>query len=63
MSKILDLVCASEFEEFFYKEDDIPVSEGEPVGVDLDLEDEVQFVLFDHIYWSLNHGNEEEEEV
>lgn len=63
MSKILDLVCASEFEEFFYKEDDIPVSEGEPVGVDLDLEDEVQFVLFDHIYWSPNHGNEEEEEV
>ena len=63
MSKILDLVCASEFEEFFYKEDDIPVSEGEPVGVDLDLEDEVQFVLFDHIYWSPSHGNEEEEEV
>ena len=63
MSKILDLVCASEFEEFFYKEDDIPVSEGEPVGVVLDLEDEVQFVLFDHIYWSPNHGNEEEEEV
>ena len=63
MSKILDLVCASEFEEFFYKEDDIPVSEGEPVGVDLDFEDEVQFVLFDHIYWSFNDGNEEEEEV
>jgi len=60
MSKILDLVCASEFEEFFYKEDDIPVSEGEPVGVDLDLEDEVQFLLFDHIYWSFNYGNEEE---
>tara|TARA_B100000085_G_C18520119_1_gene503339 strand:- start:785 stop:973 length:189 start_codon:yes stop_codon:yes gene_type:complete len=61
MNKIVDLVCASDFEEFFYKEDDMPVSEGQPVGVDLDCEDEVQFVLFDDIYWSFNHGNEEEE--
>ena len=28
MNKIVDLVCASDFEEFFYKEDDMPVSEG-----------------------------------
>ena len=60
MNKIVDLVCASDFEEFFYKEDDMPVSEGQPVGVDLDCEDEVQFVLFDDIYWSFNYGNEEE---
>lgn len=61
MNKIVDLVCASDFEEFFYKEDDMPVSEGQPVGVDLDCDDEVQFVLFDDIYWSFNYGNEEEE--
>ena len=60
MNKIVDLICASDFEEFFYKEDDMPVSEGQPVGVDLDLEDEVQFLLFDDIYWSFNNGNEEE---
>ncbi len=61
MNKIVDLICASDFEEFFYKEDDMPVSEGQPVGVDLDLGDEVQFLLFDDIYWSFNNGNEEEE--
>jgi hypothetical protein len=63
MSKILDLICASEFEEFFYKENDIPVSEGQPIGVDLDCEDEVKFILFDDIYWSPDHGNKEEKEV
>ena len=61
MNKIVDLICASDFEEFFYKEDEMPVSEGQPVGVDLDLGDEVQFLLFDDIYWSFNNGNEEEE--
>ena len=60
MNKILDLVCASEVEEFFYHEDDVAVSEGEPVGVDLERGDEVELILFDHIYWSPNYEIEEE---
>ena len=61
MSKVLDLICASEVGEFFYKKDDKVVPEGEPVGVDIDDLDEVQFALFNNIYWSPSH--EEEEEV
>tara|TARA_Y100000361_G_C11161538_1_gene347722 strand:- start:4065 stop:4241 length:177 start_codon:yes stop_codon:yes gene_type:complete len=48
---IVDLVCASEVEEFFYEDSDMPLAEGEPVGVDIDYKNEVKFVLFDNIYW------------
>jgi hypothetical protein len=61
MSKILDLVCASEVKEFFYKEDNIFVSEGQPVGVDIESGDEVRFILFNNIYWSPDHETTEEE--
>lgn len=54
--KSCELVYASEFEEFFYEENDILVSEGQPVGIDLELDDEVKFVLLDGIYLK----NEEE---
>ena len=57
-----ELVCASEFEEFFYIEDDMPVSEGSPVGVDIthykngspneSASVEVSFMFFDNIYWN-----------
>lgn len=59
MNKIVDLICASEVEEFFYREDDVAVSEGEPVGVDIDNGDQVDFILFDHIYWSPKNEIEE----
>mgnify|MGYP003953888245 CR=1 FL=1 len=49
--KSCEMVYASEFEEFFNKEDHSVVSEGQPVGIDLELDDEVKFVLFDDIYW------------
>lgn len=55
--KSCEIVYASEFEEFFNKEDDSVVSEGQPVGVDLELDDEVKFVLLDDIYW---HNEKEE---
>lgn len=45
------MVFASDHEEFFYKENDIAVSAGQPVGVELELENEYKFVLFDDIYW------------
>lgn len=53
--KSCQIVYASSVEEFFYKDcagSDIPVSEGQPVGVDLEIGDEVVFVLLDEIYWS-----------
>jgi hypothetical protein len=57
-----ELIYASNYEEFFYTEDDMPVSEGSPVGFETTVKDvgspdtpssiEVQFHLFDHIYWN-----------
>ncbi len=49
--KNVELVCASEVEEFFYESGDIPVSEGEMVGVEINYKDGIQLVLFDEIYW------------
>jgi hypothetical protein len=57
--KNVELVCASEVEEFFYEIGDIPVSEGEMVGVEINYKDGVQLVLFDEIYWSPNNEGEE----
>lgn len=48
---IVDLICATEVEEFFYEDSDIPLSEGEPVGVDIDYGQEVKLILFENIYW------------
>ena len=57
-----ELVYASKFPEFFYKADNSLVSEHTPVGVDITIEDrgsldeppstEVQFKLFNDIYWN-----------
>lgn len=62
MKNTYELVYASDFEEFFYEEDDIAVSEGSPVGVEITIQDrgnldekpstEVKFELFDGIYWN-----------
>jgi hypothetical protein len=56
-----ELVYASDFEEFFYVDDDMPVSEGQPVGVEISNEHddarmftEVTFILFDYIYHQIN---------
>ena len=47
----LDVVCATEYEEFFYEDTNEPVEEGVPVGLDIDSEDGVDLVLFSNIYW------------
>ena len=47
-----DVVCASEVEEFFYSDSDYPVPEVEIVGLDVDVGEEVKFVLFQNIYWN-----------
>ena len=51
----VDLICASEVEEFFYEDSDIPVYEGQMVGVEVFYKDRVDLVLFDGIYWSANN--------
>jgi len=48
----LDVICATEYEEFFYQENDQPVPEGTPVGFDVDKGDGVELVLFTDIYWN-----------
>lgn len=49
---IIDVVCASEHEEFFYKHNDEVVQEYEPVGVEVEYPSSIELVLFDNIYWS-----------
>ena len=51
----LDIICASDHEEFFYKNNNETVPEGEPVGVDIDTDEEVELVLFSNIYWNPQH--------
>jgi hypothetical protein len=46
----LEIVLASDYEEFYYEDTDEPVPEGEPVGVDWRHHDIVDFYLFDNIY-------------
>ena len=48
----LDIMCATEFEEFYYEETDEVVPEGEPVGLDIDTDEGVELVLFSNIYWN-----------
>lgn len=49
---IIDVVCASEHEEFFYKHNNEVVEEHEPVGVEVEYPSSIDLVLFDNIYWS-----------
>ena len=48
----MDIMCATDVEEFYYEGTDEPVPEGEPIGVDIEAKDEVELVLFSNIYWS-----------
>ena len=48
----LDIVCATDVEEFFYKDTDKPVEEGDPIGLDIETKDGVELVLFSNIYWN-----------
>jgi|SRR5210317_1562457 len=51
----LDILCATDEEEFYYKVTDELVEEGDPVGVDIDNGNEVELVLFSNIYWKPNY--------
>ena len=52
MPNSMDIMCATEYEEFFYKDTDEVVPEGEPIGVDVETEEGIELVLFSNIYWS-----------
>ena len=48
----VDIMYASDVEEFFYKDNDEAVPSGELVGFDIDTGDQIDFVLDSSIYWS-----------
>ena len=48
----LDIICATEHEEFYYEGSDKVVPEGEPIGVDVETEEGIELVLFANIYWN-----------
>lgn len=45
------IVYAGPEEEFFYKDNDLAVTEGDIIGIDLDVGDEVHLVLLEDVYW------------
>jgi|TARA_B110000495_G_scaffold195739_1_gene203660 hypothetical protein len=49
----IDIMFATEEEEFFYKDTDEAVAEGDPVGLDIEVGNEVELMLFANIYWNL----------
>ena len=58
----LDIVCATEFEEFYYEDTEEVVPEGEPVGLDVDTPEGVELVLFANIYWNPQYEETYEDE-
>ena len=51
MSKYnVELVVATDEEEFFYDDSGEAVAEGDPVGLDVEVGDLVELRLFDNIY-------------
>jgi hypothetical protein len=53
----LDIICASEVEEFFYEETDEVVPEGLPVGIEVETPKGVELVLFSNIYHQSSWAN------
>jgi hypothetical protein len=51
----LDILCASNEEEFYYEGNGEPVPEGETVGIDVNSGEGVELVLFSNIYWQPNY--------
>lgn len=52
MNNSVEVVYAGAEEEFFYTEDDLPVSEGNLVGFDFFNGSEVCFLLIEDVYWN-----------
>ena len=54
----LEVVLASDYEEFYYKDTDEAVPEGEPVGVDWHHNEIVDLCLFSNIYHQFKYEEE-----
>ena len=48
----VDIMYASDVEEFFYKDNDEAVPSGELIGFDIDTGNEVELVLDSNVYWN-----------
>ena len=57
----LDIMCATEFKEFFYEDTGEVVPEGEPIGLDVETDEGVELVLFSNVYWSPQYDEMEDE--
>jgi len=55
-----DIMCATQFPEFFYDDTDEQVPEGEPIGLDVDADEGVELVLFSNIYWNPQYDDYED---
>ena len=55
-----DIMCATEFPEFFYEDTGGQVPEGEPIGLDVEVNEGVELVLFSNIYWSPQYDDYED---
>jgi len=51
----LDILCATDEDEFYYETTNELVPEGEPVGIDVDTDKGVELVLFSNVYWQPNY--------
>jgi hypothetical protein len=47
----IDIMCASDTEEFFYTKTNEVVPEGEPIGFDMEDNGAIELVLFSDVYW------------
>ena len=60
--KSCELVCASETdEEFYYKDSNLAVQGGDPIGVDIEIGKEVHLILLDGVYWGEKSEEAEED--
>jgi hypothetical protein len=48
----VDAVHASVEEEFYYIDTDLPVTQGDHIGYDVEFENSVELVLNQDVYWS-----------
>lgn len=48
--KIIELVLASDYEEFYFENSHEVVPEGDPVGINIDEGGSIKLCLFDDVY-------------
>jgi len=56
----LEVVHASNYPEFFYHDSGLPVFPGDPIGIEVEHEHEVELLLSENIYWDPPFDEEDE---